>query len=95
MFLIPFADNSYSMSGLARSAGGFFTFALFTYLAFLALQGFFRTMGLLATSFDSAFKIAALFIPNMIFYSGYVIPVFQLKRWLFWIVSFSPILFVG
>jgi len=74
------------MSHLARSAGGFFTFHLFTYAAFLAMQGFFRTLGLLCTNFDSAFRVATMFVPNMISYAGYIIPSFAMKRWLFWIV---------
>lgn len=72
----------------ARSAGAFFTFHLFVYVAFLALQGFFRTFGLLCVSFDSAFRLATFFLPSMVQYAGYIIPVFQMKRWLFWIVSF-------
>lgn len=72
----------------ARSAGGFFTFHLFVYVSFLCMQGFFRTFGLLCINFDSAFRLATFFLPNMIQYTGYMIPVFQMKRWLFWIVRF-------
>ena len=56
-------------------------------MAFLTMQGFFRTFGVMCTNFDSAFRLAVFFIPNMILYAGYMIPVFQMKRWLFWIVS--------
>lgn len=77
------------MPHLSRSAGGFFTFHLFTYVAFLAMQGFFRTMGLLCSNFDSAFRIATFFVPNMVSYCGYQVPIFEMKRWLFWIVSLS------
>jgi len=70
----------------ARSAGGFFTFHLFVYLSYLAMQGFFRTFGLLCISFDSAFRLAIFFLPNIVQYSGYMISTFQMKRWLFWIV---------
>ena len=31
--------------------------------------------------------MSAIFVPNMIQYTGYIIPVAQMKRWLFWIVS--------
>ncbi|KDQ63067.1 hypothetical protein JAAARDRAFT_119769 [Jaapia argillacea MUCL 33604] len=81
----------YFMSGLSRTAGGFFTFHLFNYLAFLAMQGFFRTFGLLCSNFDSAFRLAVFFVPNMIEYAGYMIPVFQMKRWLFWIYYINPL----
>lgn len=55
----------YFMSGLSRSAGGFFTFHLFNYLAFLTMQGFFRTFGMICSNFDSAFRLAVFFIPNL------------------------------
>lgn len=81
----------YFMPHLSWTAGGFFTFHLFTYLAYLAMQGFFRTMGLLCTNFDSAFRIATFFVPNMISYCGYIIPIFDMKRWLFWISYVNPL----
>ena len=55
----------YFMTNLNRSAGGFFTFHLFNYVAYLAMQGFFRTFGLLCQNFDVAFRIATFFIPNL------------------------------
>ena len=55
----------YFLSGMHRSAGAFFTFHLFNYVAYLAMQGFFRTFGLLCVNFDAAFRLAILFIPNL------------------------------
>ncbi|TFL02988.1 pleiotropic drug resistance ABC transporter [Pterulicium gracile] len=81
----------YFMSGLYRSAGAYFTFLLFNYISFLAMQGFFRTLGLLCRNFDAAFRIATFFLPNFIVYTGYMIPVSQMKRWLFWIYYASPL----
>ncbi|THH33132.1 hypothetical protein EUX98_g1017 [Antrodiella citrinella] len=81
----------YFMAHLSRSAGGFFTYHLFTYLGFLTMQGFFRTFGLMCQSFDFAFRLATFFVPNMIVYIGYMIPVFQMKRWLFWIFYINPL----
>ncbi|KAH0837832.1 pleiotropic drug resistance ABC transporter [Lanmaoa asiatica] len=81
----------YFMPDLARSAGGFFTFHLFVYTTYLAMQGFFRTLGLLCVNFDSAFRLATFFLPNMIQYTGYMIPTFQMKRWLFWISYLNPL----
>jgi ABC-type multidrug transport system permease subunit len=43
------------------------------------------------SSFDSAFRLASFFIPNMIQYAGYMIPAFDMKRWLFWIYYINPI----
>ncbi|CCM03667.1 uncharacterized protein FIBRA_05811 [Fibroporia radiculosa] len=81
----------YFMSNLARSAGGFFTYHLFVYLAFLTMQGFFRSFGFLCSNFDAAFRLATFFMPNMIMYAGYMIPVFSMKRWLFWIFYINPL----
>ncbi|KAG5652201.1 hypothetical protein H0H81_005936 [Sphagnurus paluster] len=81
----------YFLSGFHRSAGGFFTFHLFSYVAYLCLQGFFRTFALLCPNFDVAFRLAVFFIPNFIQYNGYVIPVTSMKRWLFWIYYVNPI----
>ncbi|KAF8203885.1 pleiotropic drug resistance ABC transporter [Pholiota molesta] len=81
----------YFMSGLHRSAGGFFTFHLFNYIAYLVMQGFFRSFGLVCFNFDSAFRLAVFFIPNFVEYTGYILPVIRMKRWLFWIYYVNPI----
>ncbi|KAI0673630.1 ABC-2 type transporter-domain-containing protein [Trametes maxima] len=81
----------YFMPNLSRSAGGFFTLHIFVYVAFLAMQGFFRTFGIMCSNFDSAFRLATFFMPNMILYAGYMIPVFKMKRWLFWIYYINPV----
>jgi len=78
----------YFMTRLDRSAGGFFVFHLFINVAYLTIQGLFRTLGLLCVNPDSAFRVATLFIPAFVSYAGYMLPVFAMKRWLFWIVSF-------
>ncbi|KAF9236851.1 ABC-2 type transporter-domain-containing protein [Melanogaster broomeanus] len=64
---------------------------LFVYLGFLTMQGFFRTFGLLCVNFDSAFRLATFFLPNMIQYTGYMIPTVSMKRWLFWIYYINPL----
>lgn len=81
----------YFMSGLYRSPGAFFTFHLFNYIAYLIMQGFFRTFGLMCFNFDSAFRLAVFFIPNFIEYTGYILPVTHMKRWLFWIYYANPV----
>ncbi|KAI0269180.1 ABC-2 type transporter-domain-containing protein [Gloeopeniophorella convolvens] len=77
----------YFMANLHRSGGAFWTFHLFNYMAFLSIQGFFRTFGLFFSSYDTAFRLGAFFIPNLIIYIGYLIPVQQMKRWLFWLFT--------
>ncbi|KDQ33995.1 hypothetical protein PLEOSDRAFT_1091717 [Pleurotus ostreatus PC15] len=69
----------YFMSGLNASGGAFWTFHLINYTAFLTMQGFFRTIGLFCTSFHTAF-------------SGYMISVDSMKRWLFWICTWAGLM---
>jgi ATP-binding cassette, subfamily G (WHITE), member 2, SNQ2 len=75
------------MANLHRSGKAFWTFHLFNYMAFLSIQGLFRTLGLFFSSYDAAFRLGALLITNLVFYTGYLIPVQQMKKWLFWVVS--------
>ena len=77
----------YFMSHLARSAGGFFTFHFTNYIAFLAMQGCFRTIGLFCSNYHVAIRVGVSIFPNLALYAGYMIPVNQMKRWLFWVVS--------
>ncbi|KAG8930788.1 hypothetical protein FRC02_003660 [Tulasnella sp. 418] len=81
----------YFMANLARNGGGFWTFHLLIYMAFLALQGFFRTLGVLCPSFDAAFRAAALILTFMITYCGYLIPLNSMQDWLFWIYYINPL----
>ena len=67
----------YFTSGLHRSAGAFWTSHLISYLRYLATQGFFRTFGLCFQNFDTAFRMSIVFVPNIIQYSGYLIPEFS------------------
>jgi hypothetical protein len=78
------------MSHLQRSAGRFFAFHLINYTTFLAMQGFFRTVGLFFSNYYSAFRVAVCIFPNLVLYAGYMMPINQMKRWLFWIVSQLP-----
>ncbi|KAG8981742.1 hypothetical protein FRB90_007035, partial [Tulasnella sp. 427] len=79
------------MTGLRRTAGAFFTFHLLVYMAFLTMQGLFRTIGIICPNFDSAFRIASLIVPNMISYGGYIIPVDSMRRYIFWLYYINPI----
>jgi len=83
----------YFLAGLHRSAGGFFTFHLFSYMSYLSIQGLFRTFGLICFNFESAFRLASFIMPNFILYLGYMIPLQKMKRWLFWISYLNPISF--
>ncbi|SRR5216684_378235 len=88
--ILIFDTIIYFMTHLQRSAGRFFAFHLINYTAFLAMQGFFRSVGLFFSSYHTAFRVAVAIFPNLVLYAGYMIPINKMKRWLFWIVSVLP-----
>jgi ATP-binding cassette subfamily G (WHITE) protein 2 (SNQ2) len=61
----------YFMTHLARSAAGFFTFHFTNYIAFLAMQGFFRTIGLFCSNYHTAIRVGVSIFPNLALYAGY------------------------
>jgi ATP-binding cassette subfamily G (WHITE) protein 2 (SNQ2) len=71
----------YFLSGLARTAGAFFTNYLFI----------FRVLGTATRDYNVAARLAALLISIMVIYAGYMIPVFTMKRWLFWLYYLNPL----
>jgi len=83
----------YFMTGLARTPGAFFTFYLYVWSAYLALATFFRFLGSLCSSYDVAARLASVIVSAFVLYSGYLIPVFSMKRWLFWIYYINPVQF--
>ncbi|QRW00881.1 ABC-2 type transporter [Ceratobasidium sp. AG-Ba] len=89
--ILLFSIIVYFMCGLERSAGGFFTFYLFTYLTFLVMTAFFRLIGIVCKGYDTAARLAAVIITLMVLYAGYMIPVYAMKRWLFWIWYMNPL----
>lgn len=81
----------YFMGGLYSSAGAFFIFYLFVFLTFMVMAGFFRTLGVGTTDYNVAARLASVLISIMVTYTGYMIPVFAMKRWLFWLYYLNPI----
>ncbi|KAG8862307.1 hypothetical protein FRB96_001886 [Tulasnella sp. 330] len=80
----------YFMTGLYRNGSAFWTFHILVWLAFLTMQGIFRTIGVLCPNFDSAFRVAVFIVPNLISYSGYLIPRKSMQVFLYWIYYINP-----
>jgi ABC-type multidrug transport system permease subunit len=78
------------MSGFVREASNFFTFYIVILTTFWAMAAFFRLLGTVTADYNVAARLAAFLITLMIVYSGYLIPVFAMKRWLFWLYYVSP-----
>ncbi|KAL7421564.1 ATP-binding cassette transporter snq2 [Cryptotrichosporon argae] len=81
----------YFMGGLYSSAGAYFMFFLFVFTTFMVMAGFFRTLGVATTDYNVAARLASVLISIMVTYTGYMIPVFQMKRWLFWLFYLNPL----
>lgn len=89
--ILAFGIIIYFMSGLVYTGGAFMTFYITIYAGFLALAAFFRLLGCGCSSFDVASRLAAFLVSGMVLFSGYLIPVFNMKRWLFWIYYLNPL----
>ncbi|WWD20557.1 hypothetical protein CI109_105033 [Kwoniella shandongensis] len=81
----------YFMGGLYSSAGAFFIFFLFVFTTFMVMSAFFRTLGVATTDYNTAARLASVLISLMVTYTGYMIPVQRMKRWLFWIFYLNPL----
>ncbi|KNE98935.1 hypothetical protein PSTG_07780 [Puccinia striiformis f. sp. tritici PST-78] len=63
----------------------------FIYFTFLALSAFFRFLGSISFSFDTAARMASVLVMSMVLYSGYMIPEPAMKRWLVWLYHINPV----
>ncbi|KAH9815156.1 pleiotropic drug resistance ABC transporter [Melampsora americana] len=89
--VLVFSIILYFMAGLVSNAGAFFTFYLIVFTTFLALSSFFRFLGAISFSFDTAGRMASILVMTMVIYSGYMIPEPAMKRWLVWLYYINPV----
>lgn len=83
--IFVFCIITYFMCGLYASGSAFIIFYISIMSGYFALSAIFRLMGTLCSGFDIAGRIAAIVITLMVLYGGYLIPVFSMKRWLYWL----------
>lgn len=57
----------------------------------MVMAGFFRTLGVATSDYNVAARLASILISLMVTYTGYMIPQFEMKRWLFWISYLNPL----
>ena len=89
--ILLFTIIIYFLAGLANTAGAFFTNYLFVLMSYLVMSAFFRVIGTATRDYNVAARLASLLITLMVVYAGYMIPVFTMKRWLFWIYYINPL----
>ncbi|BGP47011.1 ATP-binding cassette transporter snq2 [Rhodotorula kratochvilovae] len=80
----------YFMIGLTYDAGAFFSYYLIVLTTFLATSAWFRLFGTLCRNYDQANRYVSAIVTIFELYSGYLIPLFAQKRWLFWFSYLSP-----
>jgi ABC-type multidrug transport system ATPase subunit len=81
----------YFMAGLKRDARAFFIFWLTTYLATLAMSGYFRTIAAVTRKPETAMGLAGVSVLVFVVYTGYVIPRPSMHPWFKWITYIDPL----
>ncbi|KAF2675451.1 hypothetical protein BT63DRAFT_420639, partial [Microthyrium microscopicum] len=81
----------YFLSGLHRTAEGYFTFFLFVFIITLVMSSVFRTIGALATILPQAFAMVGVILPLFIVYTGFVIPKPYMHPWFKWLTYINPV----
>lgn len=81
----------YFMVNLTASAGAFFTFWVVVFSATICMTAMFRAIGAVFPNFDSAIKVAGLFISAIFMYMGYMIQKPHMHPWFVWIFWIDPL----
>lgn len=91
--LIVFDIILYFMTGLAYTAGQFFTFFGFTVLLTLTMVAFFRCLASSTREESTATMIGGLAVIDLALYAGYVIPRPSMVIWWKWLSYCNPVSF--
>ncbi|KAF3941690.1 hypothetical protein ABW19_dt0210327 [Dactylella cylindrospora] len=81
----------YFMTNLRREPGAFFIFLLFSFSTTMAMSMIFRTIASLSRTLHQALTPAAIFILGLVMYTGFAIPVVEMRGWARWIAYVNPI----
>lgn len=90
---ICFALILYFLSNLAREAGKFFTFLLFSFLVSLAMSNLFKATAAWNKTIAGANAFAGVFILASLMYSSYMIQRPSMHPWFKWISYINPVLY--
>ncbi|KAH9210253.1 AtrD, ABC-transporter [Leptodontidium sp. 2 PMI_412] len=75
----------YFMTNLRRTPEAFFTFFLFSFAVVLAMSMVFRSIGALSRTVSEAMAPSAVLILALVTYTGFTIPVRDMRPWFRWI----------
>ncbi|BGP12093.1 hypothetical protein JCM10213_005199 [Rhodosporidiobolus nylandii] len=83
----------YFMIGFYSSAGAFFSFYVIILATFLATAACFRLVGTLMPNWDAANRYVSLIVTFFELLSGYLIPIYAQRRYIFWLSYLSPFMY--
>ena len=81
----------YWMSNLRRDASAFFISILILFFITMSMYSFFRAIGSLSKSLDTATRITGVAIQALIVYTGYLIPTRKMRPWFKWLIWINPV----
>lgn len=83
----------YFLSNLAREAGKFFVFFLFSFLVSLAMSNLFKSVAAWNKTISGANALAGVFVLASLMYSSYMIQRPSMHPWFKWISYINPVLY--
>lgn len=86
-FNVPF----YFLANLRRTPSAFFTFYLFAFVSLLTGSMFFRASGALSRTLTQSIAPGAVFTTMNIIYTGFILPIPNMRPWLRWFAFIDPI----
>ncbi|KAL4885202.1 ABC-2 type transporter-domain-containing protein [Aspergillus karnatakaensis] len=81
----------YFMTNLRRTPGHFFIFYLFSFTTTLTMSNIFRWIGAISRSMAQAMVPSSLFMLALVIYTGFTVPVRDMRPWFRWINYINPI----
>ncbi|KAI2084684.1 Multidrug resistance protein [Ophidiomyces ophidiicola] len=81
----------YFMTNLRRTPGHFFVFFLFSICTTLTMSNIFRTIGAVSRTLAQALVPSSIFMLSLVIYTGFTIPVRDMRPWFKWISYINPI----
>ncbi|KAG1471509.1 hypothetical protein G6F56_002082 [Rhizopus delemar] len=81
----------YFMMGLNLTAGKFFTSFVTLFFLSMCMNGFFRFVGSITSSFFLSTQVSSVILIAFMCYTGYTIPFKKMHPWLSWIYYINPV----
>ena len=88
---ILFNVTLYFMVNLNRHPGNFFFFLLISFMLTLVMSMLFRTIGSVSRTLSQAMAPAAILILAIVIYTGFALPVPNMRGWARWINYLDPV----